>query len=272
MCEDNKDYYFITLSGKAGVGKDYIAGKLQDKLNNDIQDKVVYNIAYADNLRTWLDLLQRGIYMLPVPQVSTELEVRRQPNLKDLDEDNLTNLKTGDFDVLARVLSLPVDVITKYEKTINKQLIDFSNHNDPRYRRVLQWFGTDVMRKQNQNYWVDSLVEDVMLSAKKYNDSIKIITIISDARFKNEITRLSELVPNAPVLSYHLLDSDKHIHEKMINRDSNEMTEKEKHHSSETSLDTFDGFTNTFDCSENSTDDIVNGIYKQLVSTFKEEN
>lgn len=87
-------------------------------------------------------------------------------------------------------------------------------------RTLLQCVGTDVVRAQNPNYWVD-FIADILTFFRNEWDYV----IIPDARFPNEIERLKE----RGIHTVHL----------KIERPGlvSALTEKQQRHISETALD-----------------------------------
>lgn len=246
-------YYFITISGKAGVGKNYIADKLKQTLDNsDLDATTVDIVAYADALRRELTLLEH--------------EVR---------EHNLS--------FIAAEHELPLSVMEEFTKIIGDKEIDFSNHKDPRYRHVLQWFGTDIMRSKDPDYWVKELCKYVVYNLNEsYNYNAESnetkyatrIIIIPDARFSNEILALEHYMERyvgfsgvfEGVLAYSLKDSADHIKAKEAKRGSTPLTKEEQKHASETSLDNFTGFNKVFyrNESKNDGDKVIQAIKSDL--------
>lgn len=249
--EDNLLYdnlYFILLSGKAGVGKDYIANKLREVSLKFKQVGYSEVIAYGDYLRNELsDILTRS-------------------ELSDI----LMLITTDSYlDKLARKYDLPLDVLKKLHDENYTDPFDLSaNHKDPRYRKLLQWYGTDIRRKQNANYWVNKLVNDSNLkvlnkAAKEENK--KSIIIIPDVRFTNEFT-----VPKSTfkhVAFYQITDSPSEIDKREQARDTKAMTIEEKQHISEHGLDSFTDFDYVFDRSKMSISDIISYIINKIMNS-----
>lgn len=81
-------------------------------------------------------------------------------------------------------------LITHYAdllKYICKTYFEWNGEKDEYGRTLLQYVGTDVIRKQNSNYWVD-FVADMLCFFNGEWDYV----IIPDARFPNEIERLKQ--------------------------------------------------------------------------------
>lgn len=69
-----------------------------------------------------------------------------------------------------------------YLKETAKQLWGWDGEKDKAGRELLQWWGTDVVRKKNPSFWVDTVVR----LADVASDCIDYL-IVDDNRFPNEI-------------------------------------------------------------------------------------
>lgn len=81
-------------------------------------------------------------------------------------------------------------LITHYAdllKYICTNYFDWDGNKDEAGRRMLQYVGTDVIRKQNPSLWVDF----VAMILKYFHDNWDYV-IIPDCRFPNEITTMLE--------------------------------------------------------------------------------
>ncbi len=98
-------------------------------------------------------------------------------------------------------------------------------------RALLQWYGTEFRRKQDENYWVNKLKEHLDSLAHKPQ-----VVLIGDSRFPNEMQFIKS---NKGIV----------VHVDRPNYDSG-LTEEQKNHPSETALKeyTFD-YTLSNDCS-----------------------
>lgn len=81
----------------------------------------------------------------------------------------------------ARVLVTHYADLLKY---ILKSFFNWDGKKDEYGRHLLQYVGTDVVRKANENYWVDFVKSMVELFGDHWD-----YVIIPDARFENEIDR-----------------------------------------------------------------------------------
>ena len=70
----------------------------------------------------------------------------------------------------------------QYVKDTAKMIFGWDGQKDENGRQLLQWWGTDVVRKKNENFWVNT----VMRLAAVLDGEIDYL-IIDDCRFPNEI-------------------------------------------------------------------------------------
>ena len=108
-------------------------------------------------------------------------------------------------------------------KYICKQFFGWDGQKDEKGRTLLQYVGTDIIRKQAPDYWVD-FVAGIL---RMFNDEWDYV-LIPDVRFPNEIDRMKEFNP-------------KHI--RIIRPGFNMLTEEQQKHPSETALDNYHGDT-----------------------------
>ena len=74
-----------------------------------------------------------------------------------------------------------------YVKHTAKIIFGWNGEKDDVGRQLLQWWGTDKVRKQDPNFWVDTVVR----LASVIDDMFDFI-IIDDVRFENEVNRWGE--------------------------------------------------------------------------------
>lgn len=105
-------------------------------------------------------------------------------------------------------------------KYICRTFFGWDGKKDESGRELLQWVGTDVVRKRNPDFWVEFILNILSLFEGSWD-----YVIIPDTRFPNEI----EAIRNAGYETYHL----------SVSRPSfdNGLTEEQKLHPSETALD-----------------------------------
>lgn len=116
-------------------------------------------------------------------------------------------------------------LITHYAdllKYILKTFFGWDGEKDEHGRHLLQYVGTDVIRRQNPNYWVD-FVKDIIIMFSNNWDYI----LIPDARFPNEVTRM--FCSNFRTISIRIT---------RLNYIS-KLTDEQQQHESETALDSY---------------------------------
>ncbi len=106
-------------------------------------------------------------------------------------------------------------------KYICKSFFNWNGKKDIEGRTILQYVGTDIIRKKEPDYWVNFLISVFKLFPDEWD-----YVIIPDSRFPNENNKLKE---NFEVITIRI---------ERPNFD-NGLTEKQQKHSSEVSLDDY---------------------------------
>lgn len=115
-------------------------------------------------------------------------------------------------------------LITHYADLLKyqaKTLFGWNGEKDEVGRSLLQRLGTDIVRKKNENYWVQYVIDMLKMYCDEWD-----FVIIPDARFENEIIAVKNCFPTIAVRVY----SDNY---------NNGLTDEQKKHPSETALDNF---------------------------------
>ena len=107
-------------------------------------------------------------------------------------------------------------------KFICEKYFFWNGEKDKYGRGLLQKVGTDVIRKQRPDYWVDSVIDILSFFPGNWD-----YVLIPDCRFPNEIDKMKEIFDTHSVRVIRL-DFD------------NGLTPKQKEHPSETSLDNYE--------------------------------
>lgn len=107
-------------------------------------------------------------------------------------------------------------------KYICKTFFNWNGKKDEEGRQILQYVGTDIIRKQMPNYWVDFIISILTLFKNEWD-----YVLIPDCRFPNEIERLKQSGINTFTLR--------------IKRENfkSDLTEEQLNHISETALDDY---------------------------------
>ena len=116
-------------------------------------------------------------------------------------------------------------LITHYAdllKYICTNYFGWDGKKDDKGRQMLQYVGTDVIRKQNPTLWVDF----VAMILKYFKENWDYV-IIPDCRFPNEITRMIEAGFDTIHLRVHRPNFE------------SPLTQEQQNHPSETALDDF---------------------------------
>lgn len=110
-------------------------------------------------------------------------------------------------------------------KYICKKFFHWNGEKDEYGRTLLQTVGTEIVRAQNPNYWVDFLVSMLELFGNGWD-----YMIIPDWRYPNEAERFIEIGVETTRIRVVRPDYESGL------------TEEQKVHSSETVLDSYQGF------------------------------
>jgi hypothetical protein len=106
-----------------------------------------------------------------------------------------------------------------YVKETARMLFSWNGQKDEAGRTLLQWWGTEVVRAKQPNFWVDTVIRLCSILGDMYD-----YILVDDARYENEITRWRGDVTTVRV--------ERPGHE-------NRLTPEQRAHISETSLDEY---------------------------------
>lgn len=115
-------------------------------------------------------------------------------------------------------------LITHYAdllKYLTKTFFNWNGEKDEYGRSLIQRIGTDIIRKQRPNFWVDFIIDIISMFPNEWD-----YVLIPDCRFHNELTRWDE---NWDTIT---------IRVNRLNFES-DLTEEQKNHISETALDNY---------------------------------
>lgn len=107
-------------------------------------------------------------------------------------------------------------------KYICTTFFGWNGEKDKAGRRMLQWVGTDKIRKKYPNFWVD-FIRIILITFEDEWDYI----LIPDARFKNEIERIKDSGIETKTIRINRINHE------------NVLTKEQRGHASETSLDNY---------------------------------
>lgn len=190
---DSKFVPAIVIAGKMGYGKDYVGNLIKDNFSN------VEKISFADALKEEVE------YIINLIRNNSSLEhIAYEMNVS---KDEIK----------------PLYIAMIAFKDINELTVKKKNST---IRFMLQYWGTDVRRKNNENYWVQKTVNKILEINKLGN-----VALITDGRFPNELKGVSEL--NGITIQLDI-SREKQI-ENLLNRDGILPNKEAFNHPSETS-------------------------------------
>ena len=119
-------------------------------------------------------------------------------------------------------------------KFMCKNLFGWNGEKDEKGRHILQYVGTDVVRKKTPDFWVDFLISVFNLFPDEWD-----YVIIPDCRFPNEIEKLKESGFDVTHIRVERVNFTVGILGHINIPFDNGLTEEAKSHISETALDNY---------------------------------
>lgn len=136
-----------------------------------------------------------------------------------------------------------------YVKYVCKTYYHWDGNKDEKGRKLLQEVGTDIGRKKDNDIWVNKLFYDVKTFCEDFD-----YIIIDDTRFENEV-----IIPTK--LGFDVCS----VRIKRCNFE-NHLTEEQRKHPSETSLDKFKfNYFISVDNNINSLNSCVKELFNELI-------
>lgn len=190
---DSKFVPAIVIAGKMGYGKDYVGNLIKNSFSN------IEKISFADALKEEVE------HIINLIRNNSSLEhIAYEMNVS---KDEIK----------------PLYIAMIAFKDINELTVKKKNST---IRFMLQYWGTDVRRKNNENYWVQKTINKILEINKLGN-----VALITDGRFPNELKGVSEL--NGITIQLDI-SKEKQI-ENLLNRDGILPNKEAFNHPSETS-------------------------------------
>ena len=223
----NRNPRLVLLSGRKAAGKDTLAPTLMAAFGHDNPR----HLSFADPLK---DEVDRFIHLCRQARNHREAEHLLE-TLHGVDP--MTGAERA--------------TIVGFLYRTSKNPREHSRSHSPDVVRALQYYGTEVRRKSDPDYWVKKAVAaaEAALSA---GDSV----VFTDARFPNEVTGLQSIGGFAVRLEV----SPEVQLERLKQRDGYVPQEAMMTHPSETALDGFTGFDVVVDTSDGDTPRMIDEI------------
>jgi hypothetical protein len=202
----------LAISGKKGSGKDTFTAALADELS---QPFTIYAFAYALKAQAQ-DIFDIIGYLVA----------------RDYTEDMIVN------DLIQNYTLWNIPFITKnmhelvqgITADLKQGITPDSYKRSPGAWRGLQLLGTDIRRRQDDNYWVKLTVSHIINQLAQGTS-----VYISDVRFPNEISSLEYF--DAPTIRMHVTPEVQK--QRLLGRDGTMPSEEALMHPSEVSLDDY---------------------------------
>lgn len=218
--ESFKNKKVVSFSGKIASGKDTLANALQMNLKKDL------NVNF--------EIISFGYF------------------LKDELKDFIDNLYF-DERILSNIFQISIDDIKKCKEILyTEENRDIKNKTN-NIRKLLQYYGTNIRRKQDKNYWINRLIYYIKNS--KTNNFI-----ITDSRFVNEIESLNIF----DTFKIDLRISKDEQLRRIANRDSTILSLDELNHLSECELDGYKNFDLILDVDDKKINECTDLILKKV--------
>lgn len=229
--------------GKQGSGKDtsaqYLADAVKDEMNKGY-DKLYHfkGKGFVNEMRLTNESNPTGIIVSFAGALKEEVyslynKMRIQSNPDSSTDDWIKELM-DEYGINKEQAATTVSLIFAMSKDLKKE--DFLvNQSKPKgYREILQYWGTQVRRKQKDSYWIEKLGQRIEeLDAKYKKGKERLIFVVSDARFINELNYCADILQ--AYMMY--LDVPDDIRMKRLKkRDGFEPKKNVKNHVSETEL------------------------------------
>ena len=205
----------VTFAGGMASGKDTYANALAAHYKNPT------TVAFADSLKDEINsIIKRTDHHLSTDEVYAIA--------KDLDVD------------ISDLILLLADINRLKVKCKRQGLSDdiSANTRHEDMRHILQFWGTDVRRKQDNNYWIRKTISKIGQLSRNHD-----LIVVSDARFLNEIEAIA-------VISGSVIRLDAPLEtriERIIARDGFKPSKASLEHPSETDYLKYDNPTLVID-------------------------
>ena len=229
--------------GKQGSGKDTSAQYLSDAVKEEMNkgyDKLYHfkGKGFVNEMRLDDKSNPTGIIISFAGALKEEVyslydKMCIQSNL-DYSMEDWGKILMNEYGISKEQAATTVSLIFAMSKDLKKE--DFLiNQSKPKgYREILQYWGTQVRRKQKDSYWIEKLGQRIEeLDAKYKKEKERLIFVVSDARFENELNYCADVLQ--AYMMYLDVPDDVRM-KRLKKRDGFEPKKNVKNHVSETEL------------------------------------
>lgn len=198
--------YILIISGKMGSGKDTIAQLLKKSIS---QSKTY---AYADPVRDEIKAIIGIIGRTYISGSDTE-------STKNSASKQVAGWMSVSENEAEKITEILWDFVKKNYRTSSFNFTQHRRHHA--IREAMQFWGTDVRRSKNPDYWVNKIL-------KQISEDNPDVAIITDCRFPNE-----SLQGHRSIVRIRLEVSPEEQLFRLIERDGGEFKEESLYHASE---------------------------------------
>lgn len=230
----------VGISGKMGSGKDTVASLLAERFYRK-GDKVVIR-SFADSLKEEVARLVADALMSQSKQDFCDL-VTSWGGISSTQAQELLKVL---HPLIASLLEQRVE-----PNEVTAELLYRNPADKPLVREVLKFWGNDVRRAQNPDYWVDMTA----VYAKEQID-MGVSCIIPDVRRQNE----AGFIKDAGGLLVRLNVSEEEQRQRLLSRDNKLSDRSAFNHITETDLDEYDRFDVILDTDSTSPEEVADAI------------
>ena len=241
----NHETCLVGISGKMGSGKDTVASLLAERFSKIGNNKVVVR-SLADGLKDEVSRIVADSLLSQSKQEFCELVY------------GWSGITDSQAEELLKVLYPLTESFTSQgirPDEVTAGLLYRNPSDKPLVREVLKFWGNDVRRAQNPDYWVD-------LASRYTNKQMSsgVSCIIPDVRRQNE----AGFIKDADGLLVRLNVSEKEQRRRLLNRDNKLSDGSAFTHITETDLDDYNRFDLILDTDSMSPEEVADAIMHKL--------
>ena len=238
--------YLVGISGKMGSGKDTVASLLAERFSQSGEKAVIRSL--ADSLKEEVARLAAYALMSQSEQDFCD-SVTSWSGIRNIQARELLKVL---HPLIASLLEQRVE-----PNEVTAELLYRNPADKPLVREVLKFWGNDVRRAQNPDYWVDMAA----VYAKEQVGS-GVSCIIPDVRRQNE----AGFINDSGGLLVRLNVSEKEQRRRLLSRDNKLSDRSAFTHITETDLDDYDRFDVILNTDSMGPEEVADAIVHKLAN------